>query len=537
MSKLTLTLRTESAAGILPSLRSPGLPVSPTSSARENYTTSTPGISRHLISPRSTYDPLRSSYNYPETPRSMMSSASISSSPGYGQPVGLGVDRRANGTPPFLEQDTMHELVCNGQPLATNIEAKIEKGFFLSSDNSWTCYRRNYFTVQCSFTLTPFPSGRQIHLVKALDKRQHPVQAMAVSLSAAVDGATGKTIELVQHTPKRDKGPQSAVGLVRLVPTPPGNKYPHLTHAVPHGYPIDTFGQTSQAQPSPAPYLPLQDQDNSSASSSAQEDQTGYPGNINSPTAHQHTFERIQFKSATANNGKRRAQQQYYHLIVELYVDIRNVDDREPNWIKIAQRPSHAVVVRGRSPSHYSNEGPHSSRSSGGASGGGGGASGLGFGPMIRTGPGPPLGDSSGYRISMSQPSYRGGAYSLDTSPVSGGYHTSSATSISAPTIESMVESKPVMISSSTTDEAYKPLDHVDGYQYFPSPLYDAGLPQPTKSDSSGRTYDPTGRVKDEVAPAFPPGGVAGAWNVGRCGQFQGVSSSRGYYPSVDTGY
>ncbi|KAF2191300.1 hypothetical protein K469DRAFT_368274 [Zopfia rhizophila CBS 207.26] len=37
-----------------------------------------------------------------------------------------------------------------------------------------------------------------------------------------------------------------------------------------------------------------------------------------SGSTHQYTFERIQFKSATTNKGERWAQQQYYHLIVEL---------------------------------------------------------------------------------------------------------------------------------------------------------------------------------------------------------------------------
>ena len=60
-----------------------------------------------------------------------------------------------------------------------------------------------------------------------------------------------------------------------------------------------------------------------------------------------HTFERIQFKQATANNGKRRTPQQYYHLLVELHINVRTQNN--PHWIKVAQRKSTKIIMRGRS--------------------------------------------------------------------------------------------------------------------------------------------------------------------------------------------
>ena len=69
------------------------------------------------------------------------------------------------------------------------------------------------------------------------------------------------------------------------------------------------------------------------------------------PQALQHIYERLQFQRATLNNGKRRAQQQYYHLVVELYADIGR--GPRPEWHKISTKQSEAVVVRGRSPGHY----------------------------------------------------------------------------------------------------------------------------------------------------------------------------------------
>ena len=63
------------------------------------------------------------------------------------------------------------------------------------------------------------------------------------------------------------------------------------------------------------------------------------------------SFERLQFKHATANNGKRRASQEYFAILVEVWAKIRSIS--EP-WTLIATRKSAPVVVRGRSPGHYS---------------------------------------------------------------------------------------------------------------------------------------------------------------------------------------
>lgn len=293
-------------------------------------------------------------------------------------------------TPPFGSQENFYEIYGgtqgSNQRISPNVDAKIEKGFFVSSDSCWTCYRRNYFAVQCSYQLTPHLQNEPHYLVK--DGKQHQIQAMAMSLSARVDGTGGKSIELVQHTPKRDKGPQSQITITRLCPTPPGGKLGHLPHAETHGYSMMGYGGAINGHISP-PYFPLQSIPDPNAQ---QHDPSNPHGSaVTTPTAHQHTFERIQFKSATANNGKRRAQQQYYHLVVELHADIRDANSGVPKWVKVAERVSSQVVVRGRSPSHYSNEGPNSASNhrGSGASGGGGGynpMSGYGYGGMTTSG-------------------------------------------------------------------------------------------------------------------------------------------------------
>ncbi|KAL9609184.1 MAG: hypothetical protein Q9167_006022 [Letrouitia subvulpina] len=72
----------------------------------------------------------------------------------------------------------------------------------------------------------------------------------------------------------------------------------------------------------------------------------GTERNSNPTTA---VFDRMQFKLATANNGKRRAAQQYFNIVISLTADTR---DGLGDTYKLASCMSQGVVVRGRSPGH-----------------------------------------------------------------------------------------------------------------------------------------------------------------------------------------
>jgi meiosis-specific transcription factor NDT80 len=402
-------------------------------------------------------------------------------------------------TPPFHAQETFGTITCEGSTATPNIEAKIEKGFFYSGDRVWTCYRRNYFAVNVSFGLQPWISNARLYLDQGNGKGPEQIQSMAVSLAAAVDGASGKTIELIQHTPKRDKGPQLAMKKELLAPTPPGKSHEH------GGYGLNNFHQTSAVS---GPQLPLQNEGDASQQ---------YSPTSHANSNYQHSFERIQFKSATANNGKRRAQQQYYHLIVELWANVQNPRDSDPRWVKIAARSSHQVVVRGRSPSHYQNEGPHNAGTSRGAPGSGlGGAGHHGLGSSGRA-------SYSSYTNGMSGSSatgmggsmYRGNTYSLDPSPV-GSHSVSSASSLSGGPIEGMVGEQHM-----GDEEDTKMMEAPQDYSYYPSSIYES---IPPKLESTLPL--PERRIKEE----YPGTG----WQIGGCGsRYQGMESSRGYYPDV----
>ncbi|KAI9255315.1 hypothetical protein BY458DRAFT_541767 [Sporodiniella umbellata] len=180
--------------------------------------------------------------------------------------------------------------------LTVRIQAKMDRGFFLA-DNDWTCYRRNYFQVSGAFAiqgLNHYYAEQETQSYVQHEGTLCPVLHYSMCISARVSNSD-KRIDLVQHTPKRDKGPQTT--------------------------------------PHPKPVMP------------------GGNLNMSSVGASQSivTFERIQFKTATANNGKRRAAQQYYVCLVDLYAEIEG-----NRRVKVASCQSAPLVVRGRSPGHYS---------------------------------------------------------------------------------------------------------------------------------------------------------------------------------------
>ncbi|CDS12330.1 hypothetical protein LRAMOSA04525 [Lichtheimia ramosa] len=186
--------------------------------------------------------------------------------------------------------------------MGIDLHARIDRGFF-RADNDWTCYRRNYFQLTGGFSLRGltvplYEKGQEtpscfVRCSRNGQDELHPISSFMLGVTARIANSD-KPIQLVQLTAKRDKGPQS---------TPP-----------------------------PLPLRP---------------DTPDAP--VQSPSTRV-TFERIQFKSATANNGKRRAAQQYYQLVVQLYAQVQTSSTL---LVPVAMIESDHLVVRGRSPGHY----------------------------------------------------------------------------------------------------------------------------------------------------------------------------------------
>ncbi|KAJ2611099.1 hypothetical protein H4S08_003315 [Coemansia sp. RSA 1365] len=211
---------------------------------------------------------------------------------------------------PFFEKAQQHCELYSGDKTTQYIAClspQVDRGFFIANED-WTCYRRNYFQVSCTFSLvSAVPASEATVALNAsaatgcvaiVNGVMHRVTRFLIGLSAQVQ-EDEKVVELVQHTPKRDKGPQMT--------------------------------------PQPQPVLPT--------GVAAQDGSTG------SNTA---CFERIQFKTATANNNKRLSAQQYYMLEVLLLADCE-----DGGRILVASNISAPIIVRGRSPGHYADATMH----------------------------------------------------------------------------------------------------------------------------------------------------------------------------------
>lgn len=271
----------------------------------------------------------------------------------------------------FYAETIVAEFGGKYQTVKPDVQAKVGRGFF-PSDGKWTCYRRNYLSVTCGFGLHPWPSSAPLY-IRYNDQALEPIRAFAMSISAIVNGQYGETRELVQHTPKRDKQSERKPGRVILQPSPP----PSFTTSTVNGN-VSGFPLGSQSM----------DYNSSFA---------GAPQSCHPPNSH--LFERIQFQKATANNGKRRAQQQYYNLVVELHAEVAGSIPGETHWVQIARRHSHPMVVRGRSPGHYK-DGRRGSTGSMGPDGAGGDSNG-GILP-------PGLGQTGRSHLMMYDTSHRG---------------------------------------------------------------------------------------------------------------------------------
>ncbi|KAL8949061.1 MAG: hypothetical protein Q9222_004802 [Ikaeria aurantiellina] len=456
--------------------------------------------------------------------------------------------------PPFQPTRPFYDKIAsaNGTARHVDIQAKIDKGFF-KTDQDWTCYRRNYCKVECSFTLKPSSAEMETLFLRKSPREAAPVaiQSFAICIGARVDGEEGKPIELVQHTPKRDKGPTGQPDKIKVLPHPSGV----------HGVYVEQEGllnpHTSLASDYETPYAPN--------SSNNQQSQTVA------------TFDRIQFKNATANNGKRRAAQQYFHIVVELFAEVPSNQSAEGQWVKVASRISAPMVVRGRSPGHYADDRRGSSTSMGGP---GGGSSGDSAGSQRDPHSGSSGVGRSGVAGMFSNPSRLGGGGS-------GSYNTHQK-SVDAVRAESVSDQSSTSSDYGTvemvdyghhqetvlTPEEEDNIKNHEGYQYYPSTLMDApaisNVPRPplisepssafpsggpTLPSQSGDTFGSSipslsslqtgqGRLLAsggrslgyQTSHISDSGGAMPASNgiaARGCGRFQGVDSSRGYYPAT----
>ncbi|KAJ3157548.1 hypothetical protein HDU86_003200 [Geranomyces michiganensis] len=259
-----------------------------------------------------TIQPQQDSQQHTQTTSHQLPSLQQSPDLPQGRPLGHATNRETPssnqyGTNTSADQESWQEAAPYWRPTTQScamynmdrtktyelkLNPRVERGFFIA-DGDWTCYRRNYFQVSLGFSATDQVGQRaELPSLIAADGRLQTATAFYVGVAARTSNGQ-RVVELVQHTTKRDKGPQ-------LVPEP----------------------RMCQPQDSPSAL----------------------------DTFHTVTFDRLQFKAATANNGKRRAAQQYHVLVAELFAEFA-----DQTRCRVAFAESAPLVVRGRAPGHYAN--------------------------------------------------------------------------------------------------------------------------------------------------------------------------------------
>ncbi|CAK7201101.1 hypothetical protein SEUCBS139899_003803 [Sporothrix eucalyptigena] len=246
----------------------------------------------------------------PHNPEGFLQSAS---------PIEEGLDNKLLGFgAPVIKAAVVDDA---GQFSEPTMAAELFGMFFLAEDVysaentgrplELTCYRRNLWWCSGQITLP-----RHVTHIVTEQGRHVAVLELAASISA-IESIEGKTTEII-CIPWKSTAANSASNNSN-----------------------NTQSEDAKAAGSP-PNVPIdlangQELDN---------------GCVSVPVS----WKRLQFKHATANNGRRKGQQQHYVVQINLLGRIQTDgegDKGDSEWVKIAEIQSGPVIVRGRSPRNF----------------------------------------------------------------------------------------------------------------------------------------------------------------------------------------
>lgn len=176
------------------------------------------------------------------------------------------------------------------------------------------CYRRNYISVELNVTISPHLLSK--NLIFTCDNQRRRISHFGVGISAR--SSKGQIIRLIQSISGRN-GPPVAPKIMEINPVP--------------ATAVDVQSVPSTTR------------------------------RCSEYSTNNCRFERIQFTSATANNGKSKGPsgQQYYNLVAVLYAKLLDMHTNEPEivgkdqqeWSIIGTMMSEDLIVRGRNPSQF----------------------------------------------------------------------------------------------------------------------------------------------------------------------------------------
>ncbi|KAK6876432.1 Meiosis-specific transcription factor NDT80 [Candida tropicalis] len=289
--------------------------------------------------------------------------------------------------PPFSITKQHQPVYCAGSdiPVTPLLHARIDRGFEMGETGSWIGYKRNYFTLVSSFTLQDFDFERFIgnkfytydkinnkvngfpphhpshpqnqpqnhpnhpHHAQHAGECRVPISYFAIRLVAKCSD-DDVAISLIQHTAKRDKGPQFPPPIYPAVPSElPDHETVKASCNKRNNSKIETMNKIFYFDR--GNYY----QEYNLDSMKDQSILKSYPSQSISRVAR---FERIQFTSSIRVKSTN-ATARYFTLHVELLGIIED-EDLQIQPILLSSVESPPLIVRGRSPSSY-----HKDRTSG----------------------------------------------------------------------------------------------------------------------------------------------------------------------------
>lgn len=121
----------------------------------------------------------------------------------HNQPKGVSNPNNSFFKETILLESIVADFEGNEMMVNTEIQANIERGFMVC-DDQWTCYRRNYFSVACSFGLCPSLISEIPLYICRNNHERLSIQGFAMTLSATASDGSDDSQVLVQYDSTRN---------------------------------------------------------------------------------------------------------------------------------------------------------------------------------------------------------------------------------------------------------------------------------------------------------------------------------------------
>lgn len=242
--------------------------------------------------------------------------------------------------PPFKSTVIDTPLFCSSDhdQIIPVINSRVDRGFDQNHSGEWIGYKRNYFTLVTSFFFENMSleriKGEQFHIY---DGKKVEIKYFALRLVSRCC-EDNSLVHLIQHTAKRDKGPQVAPPIFPALPGKlPGHKVIKNAANIRNNNKIANYNKLF--------YLPNSFRDDEAILPTSIIH--SYPPDLISIAAR---YERIQFSSSISCR-KYSISNRHFKLGIQL---LGYVEDGGSYILCHSYTPK--LIVRGRSPSNYADE-------------------------------------------------------------------------------------------------------------------------------------------------------------------------------------